>query len=173
MSEHKKETSFLRHILVFDDTDERRKLEEEMAQIRRDERCVQRAASLMALFTALGAVGLAYGVVLQENFPYGTSRFVIKLICELGLASLISLVVFVGLSMAYRKKLNRLREECLRLVTKLPKSHLGTPHITLLRGSHLGAGDRQVDQGAVKVNGSRDHLDALREEVVHVVNKHP
>src|SRR2546425_2327919 len=41
----------------------------------------------------------------------------------------------VGLSMAYRKKLNRLREECLRLVTKLPKSHLGTPHITLLRRS--------------------------------------
>ena len=137
-----------------DDTDERRKLEKSIAQVQRDRRCVQRAASLMALFTALSAAGLGYGAVLQENFPYGESWSVIKLISEFGLASIISLVALVGLLTAYRKKSNRLREECRRLVTKLKESRLDEPHITPLRGRHPGAGDREVARGAVGANGA-------------------
>jgi len=154
MSDHQRETAFLGHIVIFDDSDERRKLEESIAQIQRDGRCAQRAASLMALFAALGAAGLAYGAILQENFFYGESRFVIKLICEFGLASLISLVALVGLLIAYRKKLKRLREECRRLVMKLEESRLDEPHIAPLRGSHPGAGDHEVAQGAVGAIGS-------------------
>jgi hypothetical protein len=171
MSEHQRETAFLRHSIVFDDTDERRKLEERIAQVQRDERCVQRAAWLMVLFASLGAAGLAYGALLQENFPYGTSWLVIKLLCELGLASLIPLVALVGLLMVYRRKLNCLREECRRLVTKLLESRLGKSHITPLRASHLGAGDREVAEGVVEVNGSPARLDSLREGVVHGLNK--
>ena len=48
MSEHEKDLAFLRQCIFYDDTDERRKLEERIAQVKRDERCVQRAAWLMA-----------------------------------------------------------------------------------------------------------------------------
>ena len=46
MSEHQTETAFLRHILLYDDGDERRKLEESIAQVQPDMRCVQRVASV-------------------------------------------------------------------------------------------------------------------------------
>src|SRR6266850_332477 len=130
MSEHPTEPGFQTHSIVFDDADPRRKLEERIAQIQRDEGCVQRAASMMALFVVLGAVGFGYGAVLEKNFPYGQSSFVINLICELGLAALISLVAFVSLLLSYRNKLHHLREECRGLVTRLLESHLGQPRPT-------------------------------------------
>jgi len=166
MSEHPTETGFQTHSIVFDDADPRRKLEERIAQVQRDEGCVQRAASLMALFVVLGAVGFGYGAVLEQNFPYGQSSFVIKLICELGLAALISLVAFVGLLLSYRNKLNLLREECRGLVTKLLESHLGQPHIKPLGGSPAGAGRH----GPLEVKGSRD---SLPEGAVPAGNKTP
>ena len=119
MTEHEKETAFLKQIIVFDDTEEGRKLEARIAQVQCDERCVKRAAGLMILLAALGGAGLAYGAVLQDNFSAGTSHFVIRLLCEIGLASLISLFALSGLLMVYRRKLNRFREECRCLVGKL------------------------------------------------------
>ena len=125
MSEYQRETAFLRQVIAFDDTDERRHLEQRIKQLKRDERCVQRAALLMALLAALGVAALGYDAVFEDNFGYGTSQLVIKLVCELGLASLISLVAMAGLLVVYRFKLCRLREECRRLVTNLLESRLG------------------------------------------------
>jgi len=127
VSEHERDTAFLRQCIVYADSTERGKVEERITQVQRDERCVRRAVWVMAHLTALSAVGLGYGVLLQENFPYGKSRFAAKLLCEFGLASLISLVAFVALLMAYRKDLNRLRGECRRLATTLLESRLGKP----------------------------------------------
>ena len=175
MSEHRTETGFQTHSIVFDDGDPRRKLEERIAQVQRDEGCVQRAASLMALFVVLGAVGFGYGAVLEENFPYGQSSFVIKLICEIGLAALISLVAFVGLLLSYRNKLNRLREECRGLVTKILESHNAISNLPGLRplGQHrltpLG-GSPGSGQGPLEVKGSRD---SLPDGAVPAVNKTP
>jgi hypothetical protein len=135
MSEHEKDLAFLRQCIRYDDAAERCKLEERIAQVQRDDRCVRRAVSLTALLIALGAAGLAYGAVLQDNFPYGKSQLVIKLLCELELAALISLAVFAGLLMAYRKELNRLREQCRRLAAKLLESRLGKPRAAPLTGA--------------------------------------
>ena len=157
MSDQPRETAFLKPSIGFDDFDERGKLEERIAQVQRDERCVQRAAFLMALLAALCAAGLGYGVVLQKDFPRGESQFVINLICEIGLASLICLVAFAGLLMSYQKKLIRLQEECRRLVTKLLEFHLGKPPVTPSRDSHSGASR----QRAVEVTSSSDRLDSL------------
>ena len=126
MTEYQRETDFLRRIIRFDQTDERLKLEERIAQVQRDQCCVRRAVSLLTVFTVLCAAGLAYGVILQENFSYGKDQFTSKLLCELGVASLIPLAALSGLLLAYRRKLNRFREECRRLVTKLMESHLGS-----------------------------------------------
>jgi hypothetical protein len=105
MSEHRRDTEFLRSLIAFEETEQRRKLEARITQVLNDEQCVRHKAWLMALFTALGGVAFAYGVLLQENLPPGKSWFVIKLIGELDLAALISLVAFVSLLVRYRLKL--------------------------------------------------------------------
>jgi hypothetical protein len=118
-SSYQRATELFKHTIDSDDMLEHRKLVERIAQVERDERCVQRVVLLMAGFTALTAVGFGYGTVLQENFPDGESSFLARLICELGLASVISLVGLASLWLVYRRKLNGLMRDCRRLVTKL------------------------------------------------------
>lgn len=166
MTEHRKQTAFLRRIIHFDGTDDCRRLEERIAQVERDERCVQRVAWLMALFTLLAVSALAYGAALLENFPYNQARFVIKAICAVGLASVICLAAFLGLLMVYRERMNQLREECRRLVIRVPGSNHDRPHITSLRSNGVGASDGEVAQSGPEINGSPDGLEPLQEEVV-------
>lgn len=122
-----KETEFLRHCLRYDDNAEHQALDKRITQILRDDRCVRRAVWLMAVLTALAVAGLGYGAVFADNFPYNTPQFIINVIFALGMASMICLVVFVGLRMVYRMKLNRRRSEYRQLVTRLLKSRLGQP----------------------------------------------
>ncbi len=152
MSEHQSETASLRQINLPDDTDERDQLEKSIAQVQRDARCVRRVAAVTTLFPALTAAGLAYGAILQKDFPHIGSPFVTKVLCELGVASLICLVVFMGLLTAYRMKLHRLRKEYRRSATRPLNSHLGQPRLAALRGSPLEHGDRGVARGAVEVS---------------------
>jgi hypothetical protein len=119
MSEHQKETAFLRQVIRFDDTNERHELEARMVQVQRDQRSVCRAAWIVAMFAALGMAGLAYGAIFQESFPYGPSQLLVNVICELGLGALISLAAFGVLLAAYRRRLNHLRAGCRGLVMKL------------------------------------------------------
>ncbi len=139
MTEHQKETAFLRHLILFDHTDEGGQLEKSIAEVQRDECCVKRAAWLMGLLISLSAAGLAYGAVLVEDLPYGNSRLLLKPIIVLGLASLISLVTFAGLLMAYRRKSNLLREQCRGLIKKLLERQLGKPRLATFLGSGTGA----------------------------------
>ena len=125
MSEHKKDIEFLRRIIVYDDAGEHHELEKKIAQVQRDEHCVQRVALAAVLFVLAAMVGLAYTALFQENFPYDQSGLAVTVLCDLGLASLISLVAFAILLMVYRNRLNRLREECRHLVTRLVEFHVG------------------------------------------------
>ena len=138
MSEHQKHTEFLRHCLHYGESAEHQALDKIITQIQRDERCVRRAVWLMAILTALAVAGLGYPAILVENFPYTAPRFVVNLVCALGAASLICLLVFVGLGMAYRWKLDQRREECRLLVTKLLASRLGKPVAAPLQDNHAG-----------------------------------
>ena len=163
MSEHQRETAFLRDIILHDDSDERRELEKRIAQAQRDERCVIRATALAALFTALTVAGFAYGAILLDNFPYIESQSVIKVLCNIGLASLICLVAFAGLFTHYRRKLNRLREECRQVVKKLLESHAGKSRLATSRGSQLEPDNRRVAQGAAEAGDSLGRVGTLRE----------
>jgi len=127
MTEYQRETKFLRDLILFDDTAERHKLEDRIAQAQRDMRCLQRAAWFTGIFTGVCAACLGYGTVLLDNFPYAQPLFVIKVICEAGLGSLICLAGFGVLLMVHRWKLNCLRDECRRLATKLLEARLGKP----------------------------------------------
>jgi hypothetical protein len=144
MSEHQKHTEFLRHCLRYGESTEHQALEKEITRIQRDERCVQRAVWLMAVLTAFAVAGLGYPVILVENFPSNVPQLTLNLVCALGVASLICLLVFVGLGMAYRRKLDQRREECRQLVTKLLASRLGKPVPTPMRDrqdNRAGEGD--------------------------------
>ena len=59
MSEHQKQTAFLRQCLLYDDTGEGHKLEESITQLQRNERCVRRAVGVMALGTLVNVLLLA------------------------------------------------------------------------------------------------------------------
>ena len=130
MSEHQKHTEFLRHCLRYGESTEHQALEEKITQIQRDVRCVHRAVWLMAILTALVVAGLGYPAILVENFPYSAPQFIVNLVCALGLASPICLLVFMGLGMVYRRKLDQRREESRPLVAKLLASRLGKPVAT-------------------------------------------
>ena len=130
MSEHR-ETAFLRQCILYDESAERHQLEAKIIQAERDERCVRRAVWLMALFAALAMAGLGYGVVFLENPPQNMSQFItpfiIRLLCALGVGSLVCMLAFMGLGAVYRNELELRREECRRLATKLLESRLGKP----------------------------------------------
>jgi hypothetical protein len=157
MSEHQKHTEFLRQCLLYDESARRQELAEGITQIQRDARCVRRAVWLMALLTALAVAGLAYGVVLADNFPYNTPQFIIDIIYALGVGSLISLLAFMGLGMVYRKKLDERREECRQIVMRLLESRLGKPVTAPLRDmrdNRAGERDGRSDRVANEVDGS-------------------
>lgn len=127
MSEHQRETAFLRQCILYDDSAARHGLEERITRVQRDERCLRRAMWLMGLLAALAVAGLGYGVVFVENVLYNTSQLIITIICAVGVGSLFCLLVFVGLGIAYRNNLDQRREECRQLVTRLLESRLGKP----------------------------------------------
>ena len=122
MNEQQRETELRVPAIDFSDIDECRRLESRIAKVQRDERCVQRASSFVAVFAGLITAFLGYEAIFEQDFLIGQYPFAIRLLYELGLASLISLVAFAGLWMIYRMRLNRLRKECGLLVTKLTES---------------------------------------------------
>ena len=134
MSEHQRNTEFLRRCLHYDDTPERQQLEERLAQVQQDERCLRRAVGLMVVLIALGIAGLGYSAIFLEDYPRNVSRFMTQLVskasCALALGSLIGLVTFVALGARYRKELDECREKCRRLALKLLESRLGKPGIS-------------------------------------------
>ena len=135
MNEHQRQTAFLRQCIRYDDTAEHHQLEERITVLQRDEICVRRAVWLMVLFAALAMAGLCYAVVLLEDYPLNLSQFtaqsIIKVLCALGVGSLICLVAFLGLGAIYRKELDQRREECRRLATKLIETRLSKPNTPL------------------------------------------
>ena len=133
MSDHEKHTEFLRQCILYDESTRRQELHERITRIQRDARCVRRAVWLMAMLIALVVAGLGYEVILVDNFPSNLPPLIINLACALGIGSLISLLAFMGLGMVYRMKLDRHREECRQLVTRLLETRLGKPVTTPLR----------------------------------------
>ncbi|HTD65155.1 MAG TPA: hypothetical protein VK846_01325 [Candidatus Limnocylindria bacterium] len=126
-NEHQREMSFLRHLMLYDETEERHVRENKLTCAESNERCARRAVWLMAVFTALAVVGLGYAAMLLEDFPPNSSQFVTRIFCALGLASLVSLLTFVGFWLVSRGKLDDERDGCRRLVTRIVESRLGKP----------------------------------------------
>ena len=65
------------------------------------------------------------------NLSQFTAQSIIKMLCALGVGSLICLVAFLGLGAIYRKELDQGREECRRLATKLIETRLSKTNTPL------------------------------------------
>jgi hypothetical protein len=123
VNEPQRETTFLRKIIVLsDDSDRRSRLESQIVQALRDERCVHRAVMVMVLFVSLSGAGLGYSAIALNNFPFGENGVGFKLLCEAALASVISLAGFTAVWIFYRWKLRGLREDCRQLVARFLES---------------------------------------------------
>ena len=153
ISEPQSEAASLRRIFLYDKSDQGCKLEKSIVQVLHDQRCVRRVASVTALFPLLALAAVAYGMLLQENFPYNGFELVFRVLCELGLAALFCLVGLAGLLTLYRKRLHRLRKEGLRLVVRLLESHLGKPPILSSRSSQQVIEGGETFQNASEVMG--------------------
>jgi len=127
LTEHQMEMSFLRHLMLYDDTNEHHELESKVTQAEGKVRCARRAVWVMALLAGLAVAGLGYSAVLLEDFPQNRTQFVIRMFCALGLASLVSLLSFIGYWIIARGELDDQRGECRRLVARIMESHLGKP----------------------------------------------
>jgi formate hydrogenlyase subunit 3/multisubunit Na+/H+ antiporter MnhD subunit len=132
MSDHQRETAFLRQCILYDDTEERHRLEEKITQIERDERIVRRAVWLMALLAALAMAGLGYVAIFLAQYPLNVSQlstqFFVKALCAVGAGSLACLFLFLGLGAVYRRELDHHREDCRRLALKVLELRLGQPY---------------------------------------------
>jgi hypothetical protein len=132
-TEHERETAFLKRCVRFDGSLESNELCDRLGQIQRDERSVRRAWWMMALVTALSLAGVVYGAVFLDDFPFRMSefgsQFIIKASCGVGIGALICLLVFTVCWLAYRRQLNKRRQECRQLVIRLLESHCGLPAV--------------------------------------------
>ena len=131
MSNHQKETVFLRQCIRYDDTEDRHRLEGRILQLERDARIVRRATWLMVLLIALAVAGLGYASVFLDADPRNVSQWMtlmpIKALAALGGGSMLCLVGFLGLGVVFRKEQNRRREDCRRLALKVLESKIGNP----------------------------------------------
>jgi len=131
MSERQRDTEFLRHCLLYDDSAERHKLEERITQVERDERCVRRAVWWMVVSSLVAFSGICYSTVFlaehAQNVSQITTQLITKSFCVVGLGSLICTLVFWAIGAAYRKDLDQQRAECRRLAMKLLEARLGKP----------------------------------------------
>jgi uncharacterized membrane protein len=173
MSEHQKDTDFLRRIIAYGDSEEHRELDGKIAQVQRDERCVKRVALAAALFTLTALVGLAYTAIFDESFPYNQSRLLVTILCDVGLASLICVVGFVVLLMVYRMRLNELREECRHSVKRLIEFHLDKSRVMAPQHDRSDPADPDIARRSATVTGSSERHGPEGGVVIDDKNNHP
>jgi hypothetical protein len=122
MSEQQRDTAFLTRILSYDDSAERRELAERIARVQGDERCVKRAACIVAVCAGLAIAGVCYAAVFLLN-PLNAMQFLdqilIRILCAVAVGSLICLISFLLLGLFYRMELARHREQCRCLALKI------------------------------------------------------
>ncbi len=164
MTEHERNTDSLRRSILFADPEEHCKLETGISQVRREQRCIQRAVLMMIPLALVCAAAFGYGAVLEDNFPYGESRLVATFICGLGLASAVCLATFLMLLVIYRGKLNRLLEECRQLTAKVMDARLGRLGTTTLTRSRSEGGDPGPARPLLPVNSAPEAHPSLAEE---------
>lgn len=135
MSERQKDTRFLKTLILCDDSEHGRTLQEKIKRAEKDEKCIRGAVSLVTLLGMLCLSGLGYAAVFVPQFAHFSSHIATRLCCIVGLGSLICLVVFLGYWFWYRAVANRVYEECRRFLRPLLESRMKEATVTHRNGN--------------------------------------
>ncbi len=127
MSEYRKQATFLRKMVMHEDTPENRALCERMAHVEHCERCTQCACRLVGLIALLGLAGLGYSAVLLPEFFDSSTHFIVRLCSALGLGSAVCFAAFLALWFSYRRAANRLHAQCRVIISQVWSKHFPTP----------------------------------------------
>jgi hypothetical protein len=130
MSEHQKQSAFLKALMTYEDSVENRLLNERLSTAERNERCILYACRLVGVLAALGLGGLGYSAVLLPEFFDNSPHILIQFFSALGLGSTMCLAVFSGLWFWYRIAVNRVYVECRRVVMRMVESRFKTSSTT-------------------------------------------
>jgi hypothetical protein len=124
MSERQKETRFLKTLIVCDDSEQGRSLQERIGRAEKDERCIRCAVCLVSFLALLCLFGLGYSAVFVPQTAHFSTHISTHVFCIIGLGSTICLVIFLGYWLWYRAVSNRVFEECRRFLRPLMESRL-------------------------------------------------
>lgn len=111
MSEYKKQSAFLKKLMLIEDSAENRALLDRLCQVERSEKCLQYACRLVGLIALLGLAGFGYAAVLLPQFFDNSTHFVIRLCSAVGLGSCLCFAIFLALWYSYRRIANRIHSE--------------------------------------------------------------
>jgi hypothetical protein len=118
------ERAFLRQLIANEPSEESRRLQDRLAQADRDDKCLRRAVFLMVVLFLLSVAGLTFCAILLPEVFRNSRHFVLRSLCDLGIGSLISQVVFLGYLFWHRAVVSSLHRECRLLVLALARSQL-------------------------------------------------
>jgi len=116
MSKRQKQTAFLKSLVLHGNMAGQVELQERIDKAERDELCAWRALWLVSLLAFFSICGICYSAVLIPEFFQSSSHIAVKFFYGLGLASLVCAVAFLFFWLWCRGVLNRLHEECRRLI---------------------------------------------------------
>lgn len=160
MSEYRKQTAFLRSLLRYEDSAENRLLAERLSAAERNERCLLGACRLVAVIALFGLAGLGYSAVLLPQFFDNATHVVVQFFSALGLGSVMCLCFFGGLWFWYRGTVNRIHEECRRVITAMLESRLIAPRATFY--------PVVVDDPDLKVSVTRTSVQSTHVELINL-----
>ncbi len=133
MTERQKQAAFVKALLQRGETEEQHRLHELLIRAERDERHIRRAMVLMGVLGMMCFTGLGYDATFRRDFFCNPTHPITHVLGCLGLASLISLLFFLGYWLWRRALSNRLLEDCRRLLLKAlaaPASLIPVPTLT-------------------------------------------
>lgn len=160
MSEHRKQSEFLKKLVLHDDSPANRSLCERLTAAERNERCLLLACRLVALIALVALAGIGYSAVLLPEFFDNATHVVLRFFSALGLGSSLCCVFFLGLWFWYRAHTNRIHDECRTVITAMWETRLKTsptmfypvlvdaPHLKL---ATVGEARSSVGEGLVSL----------------------
>src|SRR5438046_9837250 len=122
MSQRKKESRFIKSLILCDDSSHCHELQEKIKRAEKDEKCMEGALWLVLVIGMLSVSGLGYSAVFVPEFSRFSSHIATRICCAFALASCICVGIFFFLWLGYRAATNRVYDECRRFAHGLVES---------------------------------------------------
>lgn len=125
--EHSRQTEFLHSMILRCDCEHARELLHRMAHARHEDRVLRRAILIALVIMGMVLCVLGYSIVLAPDF-FAVHPRLLVVVQAAGVASLLSVVGFVGYAYWARAVSNTLHEECRRYLMLQWRPHSGVQH---------------------------------------------